>query len=124
MWTPKQLLNANVVLTLRRSQLFTDDLIEFLGWSRGRAEAINRSRNPIKAAITMLRDTEDNEKTHEWLRRFYDRKFDSMLPATADTMHKALLLSKDFEKLMQDFVTPEEAWAKETDVQQDKLDHE
>jgi hypothetical protein len=106
MWTPKQLLYPNVVQTLRESGKFPEPLIEFLGWSQGRANILNRNPNPVKCALTMLRDDPDNAKTHEWLQKFYKRKQDSIRPVVETTMDNALRISKKIEKLAE----PEEAW--------------
>lgn len=124
MWTPRQLLTDEVVLALRRSQLFTEPLIEFLGWNHGRAARINRNLNPVKCAQTMFRDTDDNAKTHEWLAAFFDRKRNSVRPKAQVSTSIADKMAWQFEQFMEDFETAEEAQAKEVDVEQDALDNE
>lgn len=106
MWTPKQLLLPEVVQALRESGHFSEALIEFLGWNNGRASRLNKNSNPVKCALTMLRDDPDNAKTHEWLDKFYQRKLDSIRPSVDTTMEKALAISKKIQKLTEN----EEAW--------------
>jgi isoaspartyl peptidase/L-asparaginase-like protein (Ntn-hydrolase superfamily) len=53
MWTPKQLLSDETVEALRIGG-FSPVEIEFLGWLNGTAQALNNSKNPVKAAHTIL----------------------------------------------------------------------
>jgi hypothetical protein len=102
MWTPKQLLTDEVVAALRQSELFPEELIEFLGWNNGRANRLNTNPNPVKCALTMLRDPtpdDPNEATHEWLEKFFEKKRDSIRPEVETTMNKALALAKGVQSL-------------------------
>lgn len=103
MWTPKQLLSDKVVTDLRTSRLFPEVLIEFLGWNNGRARRLNASRNPVKAALTMLRDPTDadpNERTHYWLKIFFEKKRDSVAPRVETSMEDALALAAKIKNLI------------------------
>lgn len=53
MWKPKQLLCPEVIESLTQAD-FSPERIEFLGWLSWIASALNNSRNPVKAAHTML----------------------------------------------------------------------
>jgi len=102
MWTPKQLLTDEVVAALRQSELFPEELIEFLGWNNGRAKRLNTNPNPVKCSLTMLRDpTPDNpnEDTHKWLERFFEKKRDSIRPEVETTMNKALAIANRVKHL-------------------------
>lgn len=102
MWTPTQLLNDEVVATLRQSELFPEELIEFLGWNNGRAKRLNTNPNPVKCALTMLRDPtpeDPNEATHTWLQRFFEKKKDSVRPEVSTTMNKALAMANRVQSL-------------------------
>jgi len=102
MWTPTQLLNDEVVAALRQSELFPEELIEFLGWNNGRAKRLNTNANPVKCALTMLRDPapeDPNEATHTWLQRFFEKKKDSVRPEVSTTMNKALAMANRVQSL-------------------------
>jgi hypothetical protein len=102
MWTPKQLLTDEVVAALRQSELFPEELIEFLGWNNGRAKRLNENPNPVKCGLTMLRDPtpdDPNEATHTWLQRFYEKKQDSIRPEVSTTMEKALAMANRVQNL-------------------------
>ncbi len=102
MWTPKQLLTNEVVAALRQSELFPDELIEFLGWNNGRAKRLNSNLNPVKCALTMLRDPapdDPNEKTHYWLGKFFEKKLDSIRPKVETTMNNALAIAHRVQNL-------------------------
>lgn len=53
MWTPKQLITDEAVAALRIGG-FSETEIELLGWLNGTASAISKSKNPVKAAHTIL----------------------------------------------------------------------
>ena len=102
MWKPKQLLIPEVVAALRQSELFPEELIEFLGWNNGRAKRLNANPNPVRCALTMLRDpTPDdrNEATHTWLTRFFEKKRDSIRPEVPTTMRHALNIADAVQHL-------------------------
>jgi hypothetical protein len=103
---PKQLLNPEVVAVLQRSKRFPEVLIEFLGWSQGRANTLNRSPNPVMSALTMLRNPdqlnsrgEPNDNTHEWLAKFYEAKKRSLHPKVETSMSAALALAAEIERM-------------------------
>jgi len=73
MWTPKQLLHSDVVETLRESG-FKEEFIQFLGWMSGTTSAINNSKNPAKAARTLL----DKPSLVPMLEKFFERKAASL----------------------------------------------
>jgi hypothetical protein len=102
MWTPKQLLTDEVVAALRQSELFPEELIEFLGWNNGRAKRLNLNPNPVKCALTMLRDPtpdDPNEKTHYWLGEFFEKKRNSIRPIVETTMNNALTIANRVQSL-------------------------
>jgi hypothetical protein len=102
MWTPKQLLTDEVVAALRQSELFPEELIEFLGWNNGRAKRLNSNPNPVKCALTMLRDPtpeDPNERTHYWLQKFFEKKQDSIRPQVETTMSQALAMAGKVKNL-------------------------
>ena len=106
MWTPKQLLQPRVVSLLRQSEHFCEEIIEFLGWNSGRARSLNRSGNPVAAALTMLRDStpeDDNSKTHEWLEKFFDRKRNSLRPDTPHSHETVGKMLQKFSKFKQSY---------------------
>lgn len=81
MWHPKQLLHKRVIDGLLIGE-FTPLQIEFLGWLSGTASALNNSRNPVKAAHTILAKASDpDEKQHRMLALFTNRKLESIAPA-------------------------------------------
>lgn len=105
MWTPKQLLTDEVVAALRQSELFPEELIEYLGWNNGRAKRLNANLNPVKCALTMLRDPtpdDPNPHTHTWLQRFYEKKRDSIRPKVETTMNYALAMANRVKHLADD----------------------
>jgi hypothetical protein len=53
MWTPKQLLHGKTIDALYLGG-FTTLQIEFFGWLSWTSAALNNSRNPVKAAHTIL----------------------------------------------------------------------
>jgi hypothetical protein len=94
MWKPKQWLKPDVVETLLQAGI-DRDLVEFLGWMTGRANAVNKSKNPVKAARTILA----TEKSLEWLKKFFERKKQSIQPdpETVADISAAEALVRDFE---------------------------
>jgi hypothetical protein len=80
MWKPKQLLRPDVVDLLTQAD-FSPVKIEFLGWLSGNAAALNNSRNPVKAAHTLLA----KDSNIAMIEKFFARKKQSVRPAeTAD----------------------------------------
>lgn len=75
MWTPKQLLNEETLKALRDGG-FADLQIEYLGWLSYNAAALNNSRNPVKAAHTLLA----KESTEDLLEKFITKKKESVIP--------------------------------------------
>lgn len=73
MWTPTQLIHSDVVETLRQSG-FKEEFIQFLGWMSGTASAVNNSKNPAKAASTLL----GKPSLTPMLEKFFKRKTDSL----------------------------------------------
>ena len=87
MWTPGQLLKPDVIQTLEESGQFSPLKIEFLGWLSYNAAALNRSRNPIKAAHTILAkeggEGENGKRklsAAELFEKFVQKKKDSLQP--------------------------------------------
>ena len=126
MWTPRQLLHDDVVLALRRDGI-PELLIEFLGWSSGRANTLNHSSNPVKSARTMLREPhqlnakgENNAKTHQYLDKFCKRKADSIHPEVETTMDSATKAARRIEQLLRN----EEKPYHDDDAEQAALDKE
>ncbi|MGA2484025.1 MAG: hypothetical protein ABSF92_13005 [Candidatus Acidiferrales bacterium] len=76
MWSPPSLLHPEVIETLEQAD-FPPEYIEFLGWLSGNAFALNNSRNPAKAAHTLLA----KEKNVVMLEKFFKRKKESVKPA-------------------------------------------
>jgi hypothetical protein len=88
MWHPKQLLKPEIVAALRLGGL-TVEQIEFLGWLNGTSSALNKSRNPVKAAKTLLsRIGDEEEAMHKMAVKFRERKIESIKPKDAET-HEA-----------------------------------
>src|SRR5262249_11566252 len=106
MWTPNQLLNDDVLQTLREAG-FSDLKLEYLGWLSFNAAAINRSKNPVKAAHTILVKAQEEPKAIKMFGLFLQKKQESVRPKERP-QHDAI--DEDFRKL--------EAWAK--DVQSEE----
>lgn len=98
MWTPPQLLTEFTVNALRQGGL-TELQIEFLGWLSYYAKALNNSRNPVKAAHSLLA----KENADKMFTVFCHKKKESVRPKYAE--HDAL--SQKFRDL--------EAWIQEVD---------
>lgn len=103
---PTQLIDPEIVAALRRSKEFPEVLIEFLGWSQGRANTLNRSPNPVKSALTMLRNPDElnsrgerNDNTHVWLAKFYEAKKRSLRPSVETSMSEALAFAAAIERM-------------------------
>lgn len=80
MWTPKQLLHPKIVDALYLGG-FSTLQIELLGWLSYNAAALNNSRNPVKAAHTILSHASDpDHKMSRMLAKFVSRKEDSVAP--------------------------------------------
>ena len=75
MWTPAQLLSEETIKALREGG-FADLEIEFLGWLSYASSALNRSRNPVKAAHTLLA----KESMEPMLEKFAAKKKESVIP--------------------------------------------
>ncbi len=94
MWTPKQLLPPEVVDLLRQSGDVPEEYIEFLGWNAGRARALIKSKNPVKAAHTMLA----SDTAVKWLAVFFQKKRDSVKPPTVPDREEADKLLRQFRR--------------------------
>jgi hypothetical protein len=105
MWIPNQLLDDDVVQSLREHG-FSSMQIEYLGWLRGTATALNKSYNPVKAAITILGRAMLNSKPNRkgdirpMFEKFAERKRESVNPKTDIDLDE---INRKFGKL--------EAWA-------------
>jgi len=101
MWKPAQLLNEDVVLSLRQNGMGELE-IEFLGWLNGNASAVNNSKNPVKAAHTLLAKP-SNEKMFEV---FAAKKKESVRPKQREehdaTSQKFRKLEKWIEQVNED----------------------
>jgi hypothetical protein len=91
MWKPTQLLNEETITSLRQHG-FAELEIEFLGWLSYNANALNNSRNPVKAAHTLLAK-ESMEKMFE---KFALKKKESVRPKEREE-HEAI--TQKFRKL-------------------------
>ncbi len=99
MWTPKQLLNPKIIDALYLGGFATLQ-IEFLGWLSYNAAALNNSRNPVKAAHTILAKANNPKaKMHTMLAKFQHRKLDSIEPMNVEEHPVA---DKVFENLAAD----------------------
>jgi hypothetical protein len=85
MWRPKQLLDPPVVRILYSH--FQPELVQFLGWFSGRAQALNKNwiknQNPtslVKAANTML----NAESAGPQLKAFLAKKLASVQPVVVE----------------------------------------
>jgi hypothetical protein len=96
MWTPNQLINDETLKTLREAG-FSDLKLEFLGWLSYTASALNGSRNPVKAAHTLLaKAQEPDENLCKMFALFTNKKKESVRPKErAD--HDAI--DQEFNKL-------------------------
>lgn len=95
MWIPTQLLHDDKVTALRQGG-FSDIQIEFLGWLSYCASAINNSRNPVKAAHSLLA----KENADKMFTVFCDKKKESVRPKYAE--HDALSQKfRDLESWLQ-----------------------
>lgn len=102
MWTPKQLLDLPVVKILAAHFGGYYELVEFLGWFNGRAQALNknwtRNQNPtsvVKAAMTMLAA----ESAREQLKAFLAKKLASVQPVEVEeTLEHA-----EIDSMLQEF---------------------
>lgn len=80
MWTPKQLLHGKIIDALFLGG-FSKLQIEFLGWLSYNAAALNNSRNPVKAAHTILAKASDPDlRMSKMLDKFSSRKRESIQP--------------------------------------------
>ena len=91
MWTPTQLLNEQTLQTLRQAG-FRELKLEFLGWLSYNASALNNSRNPVKAAHTILA----SEKAVKMFKVFENKKKESVRPKERPE-HEAI--DEEFNKL-------------------------
>ena len=69
MWKPEQLLEEEVVATLRQAG-YTENVIEFLGWLSYTSRALNNSKNCAKAANTLLA----KENIVKMVKKFVEKK--------------------------------------------------
>jgi hypothetical protein len=79
MWTPKQLLHEETIKTLYLGGFKTLQ-IEFLGWLSYYAAALNNSRNPVKAAHTILA----KDSAIKMLAVFTKKKMETIKPEHTD----------------------------------------
>jgi hypothetical protein len=100
MWTPKQLLHGKVIDALFIGG-FTKLQIEFLGWLSYNAAALNNSRNPVKAAHTLLA----KDSTLKMLRTFTNRKTESIDPEVAEQHPEADEMFRRLEDTIDTAVT-------------------
>lgn len=91
MWKPAQLLNEETITSLRQHG-FAELEIEFLGWLSYNANALNNSRNPVKAAHTLLA----KESTEKMFEKFALKKKESVRPKEREE-HEAI--TQKFRKL-------------------------
>ena len=98
MWTPTQLLKDETLETLREAG-FSELKLEFLGWLSYTANTLNVSRNPAKAAHTLLAKAQDPDKNLcKMFALFTNKKKESVRPK-ARAEHDAI--DQQFNKLEQ-----------------------
>jgi hypothetical protein len=115
MWTPEQLLHDDVVAALRHGG-FSATEIEFLGWLSYTAAALNNSKNPVKAATTLLaKDTIDRN-----VEKFMEKKKESVAPNVMDAIDEAARKTRkklrtiaDWQKELEAETTPKKKRAVE-----------
>jgi hypothetical protein len=96
MWHPKQLLHEKIIDSLLMGG-FSPLHIEFLGWLSYIAAALNNSRNPVKVAHTILKNTSDPEhRMSQMLATFVKRKEESIEPEKVESHEEA---DKAFDNL-------------------------
>lgn len=88
MWHPKQLLKEPIVAALLLGG-FDPLQIEFLGWLSYNARALNNSRNPVKAAHTILAKVGVEDGMTRMMETFRTRKMESIRPPEAETHEEA-----------------------------------
>jgi hypothetical protein len=103
MWTPKSLLHPDTLLALKQAE-FPPTKIEFLGWLSYNAAALNNSRNPVKAAHTLL----GKEKNVEMLKKFIQKKKDSLHPPDVPDHSASDDLCRQFDRWVERNVPQEE----------------
>lgn len=97
MWTPKNHLHPLIIDALLMGG-FDPLTIEFLGWLSYNASALNNSRNPVKAAHTILANASDpDHKMHKMLHTFRNRKKESIRPMQVEDHTEADTILKDLK---------------------------
>jgi hypothetical protein len=105
MWHPKNYLHPEVITALLMSG-FKPLEIEFLGWLSYTAAALNNSRNPSRAAHTILAKANDEESSmHKMLMTFANRKKDSIRPEGAEKHEVADQVFDDLKWTIQGAIT-------------------
>jgi hypothetical protein len=105
MWTPKQRLHPKIIDALYMGG-FSTLQIEFLGWLSYNAAALNNSRNPVKAAHTILAKANDTESNmHRMLLTFENRKMDSIEPTEKEEHEVADKVLDDLEWAIKSAIT-------------------
>jgi|SRR5579862_886815 len=80
MWHPKNYLHPEIITALLMAR-FSPTEIEFLGWLSYTAAALNNSRNPVRAAHTLLANaSEEGSNMNKMLMLFAAKKKDSVKP--------------------------------------------
>jgi hypothetical protein len=89
MWHPKQLLHDKIIDALFMGG-FSPLHIEFLGWLSYVAAALNNSRNPVKAAHTILANASNpDHNMSKMLATFVRRKEESIEPEEVESHDEA-----------------------------------
>jgi hypothetical protein len=102
MWHPKQLLRGEIIDALYLGG-FTTIQIEFLGWLSYNAAAINNSRNPVKAAHTILAKAEDSDsRMAKMLAVFVKKKRETVRPSHVEKHPTADSVFADLQRDIQD----------------------
>jgi len=71
-----------------------EEMLEYLGWLSGTASALNNSKNPVKAAHTILA----GEKQEKMVEKFMNRKKESVAPKDAADYDQVSRMFNKFEK--------------------------
>jgi len=88
MWSPKQLLKEEIVAALLLGG-FSPLQVQFLGWLSYNAKALNNSRNPVKAAHTILAKVGKEDGMTKMMESFNKRKLESLRPPDVESHEEA-----------------------------------
>jgi len=96
MWIPDQRLTERTIKSLLEGG-FSYVQVEFLGWLNYYANALNNSRNPVKAAHTILA----SPKAEKMIKVFVEKKKESTTPKVHAEHDEISRKFRDLEKWIQ-----------------------